>query len=124
MEFYLNPDRERTNLTLVMALLVNGRTVLEDFSWSAEGRSFANALEEFGLTLNLQGHEMVLTGKGFQYPVPGKHPESDIGICGDGDGDRHERLGIGTAANDTDAVQDMEQDTEEHRDGVYQGPVG
>ena len=74
MEFYLNPDRERTNLTLVMALLVNGRTVLEDFSWSAEGRSFANALEEFGLTLNLQGHEMVLTGKGFQYPVPSLLP--------------------------------------------------
>lgn len=74
MEFYLNPDRERTNLTLVMALLVNGRTVLEDFSWSAEGRSFAKALEEFGLTLNLQGHEMVLTGKGFQYPVPSLLP--------------------------------------------------
>lgn len=74
MEFYLNPDRERTNLTLVIALLVNGRTVLEDFSWSAEGRSFANALEEFGLTLNLQGHEMVLTGKGFQYPVPSLLP--------------------------------------------------
>ena len=74
MEFYLNPDRERTNLTLVMALLVNGRTVLEDFSWSAEGRDFAKALEEFGLTLNLQGHEMVLTGKGFQYPVPSLLP--------------------------------------------------
>ena len=33
MEFSLNPDRERMNLTLVMGLLVNGRTVLDDFSW-------------------------------------------------------------------------------------------
>lgn len=74
MEFYLNPDRERTNLTLVMALLVNGRTVLEDFSWSAEGRGFAKVLEEFGLSYSQQGHALVLTGKGFQYPVPSLLP--------------------------------------------------
>lgn len=74
MEFFLNPDRERTNLTLVMALLVNGRTVLEDFSWSAEGRGFAKVLEEFGLSYSQQGHALVLTGKGFQYPVPSLLP--------------------------------------------------
>ena len=74
MEFYLNPDRERTNLTLVMALLVNGRTVLEDFSWSAEGRGFAKVLEEFGLSYSQQGHALVLTGRGFQYPVPSLLP--------------------------------------------------
>ena len=74
MEFYLNPDRERTNLALVMGLLVNGRTMLQDFSWSAGGRDFAKALEEFGLSTNLQGHEMVLTGKGFQYPIPSLLP--------------------------------------------------
>ena len=33
MEFVLNPDRERMELALVMALLVNGRTVFEDFSF-------------------------------------------------------------------------------------------
>ena len=49
MEFYLNPDRERMNLTLVMALLVNGRTVLEDFSWASGSERFALALKEFGL---------------------------------------------------------------------------
>ena len=74
MDFFLNPDRERTNLTLVMALLVNGRTVLEDFSWSAEGRGFAKVLEEFGLSYSQQGHALVLTGKGFQYPVPSLLP--------------------------------------------------
>ena len=47
---------------------------LQDFSWSAGGREFAKALEEFGLSTNLQGHEMVLTGKGFQYPIPSLLP--------------------------------------------------
>ena len=35
MEFVLNPDRERMELALVIALLVNGRTVFEDFSFAA-----------------------------------------------------------------------------------------
>ena len=74
MEFCLNPDRERMNLTLVMALLVNGRTVLEDFSWASGSERFANALTEFGLEYSLQGHQLVLDGKGFQYALPSMLP--------------------------------------------------
>ncbi len=74
MEFYLNPDRERMNLTLVMALLVNGRTVLEDFSWASGSECFAQALKEFGLEYSLQGHQLVLDGKGFQYALPSMLP--------------------------------------------------
>ena len=74
MEFYLNPDRERMNLTLVMALLVNGRTVLEDFSWASGSERFALALKEFGLEYSLQGHQLVLDGKGFQYMLPSMLP--------------------------------------------------
>ena len=74
MEFYLNPDRERMNLTLVMALLVNGRTVLEDFSWASGSEGFAQALKEFGLEYSLQGHQLVLDGKGFQYALPSMLP--------------------------------------------------
>ena len=44
MEFLMNPDRERMNLTLVMALLVNGRTVLEDFAWASGSERYAEAL--------------------------------------------------------------------------------
>lgn len=74
MEFYLNPDRERMNLTLVMALLVNGRTVLEDFSWASGSERFAQALKDFGLEYSLQGHQLVLDGKGFQYMLPSMLP--------------------------------------------------
>ena len=74
MEFYLNPDRERMNLTLVMALLVNGRTVLEDFSWASGSERFAQALKDFGLEYSLQGHQLVLDGKGFQYALPSMLP--------------------------------------------------
>lgn len=70
MEFLLNPDRERMELTLVMALLVNGRTVLEDFAWAAGSEKFAQALKEFGLNYEQQGHQLVLDGKGFQYSLP------------------------------------------------------
>ena len=70
MEFSLNPDRERMTLTLVMGLLVNGRTVLEDFAWSSGAEEFARALSEFGLSCELHGHQLVMDGKGFQYPVP------------------------------------------------------
>ena len=70
MEFLMNPDRERMNLTLIMALLVNGRTVLEDFAWASGSERYAEALKEFGLSYELQGHQLVLDGKGFQYPVP------------------------------------------------------
>lgn len=70
MDFLLNPDRERMDLALVMALLVNGRTVLEDFAWAADAEPFAEALKEFGLEYEVQGHQLVLTGKGFQYQLP------------------------------------------------------
>ena len=82
MEFYLNPDRERMNLTLVMALLVNGRTVLEDFSWASGSERFAQALKEFGLEYSLQGHQLVLDGKGFQYALPSMLPFG-FGECDD-----------------------------------------
>lgn len=74
MDFVLNPDRERFQLTLVMALLVNGRTVLEDFAWAADVERFARALGEFGLEYAQQGHQLVLTGKGFQYDLPSLLP--------------------------------------------------
>lgn len=74
MEFLLNPDRERMNLTLVMALLVNGRTVLENFAWASGSEAFAEALKEFGLTYEQQGHQLVLDGKGFQYNLPSLLP--------------------------------------------------
>ena len=74
MEFVLNPDRERMELALVMALLVNGRTVFEDFSFAAGVEPFAEALKEFGLSYVQQGHQLVLEGKGFQYALPGMLP--------------------------------------------------
>lgn len=74
MDFLLNPDRERMDLALVMALLVNGRTVLEDFAWAADAEPFAEALKEFGLNYEVQGHQLVLTGKGFQYQLPSMLP--------------------------------------------------
>ena len=74
MEFILNPDRERMELALVMALLVNGRTVFEDFSFAAGVEPFAEALKEFGLSYVQQGHQLVLEGKGFQYALPSMLP--------------------------------------------------
>ena len=74
MEFTLNPDRERMALTLVMGLLVNGRTVLEDFSWASGSEAFARALAEFGLVYEQHGHQLVLDGKGFQYSLPSMLP--------------------------------------------------
>ena len=74
MEFVLNPDRERMELALVMALLVNGRTVFEDFSFAAGVEPFAEALKEYGLSYVQQGHQLVLEGKGFQYALPNMLP--------------------------------------------------
>ena len=74
MDFVLNPDRERMELALVMALLVNGRTVFEDFSFAAGVEPFAVALKEFGLNYVQQGHQLVLEGKGFQYALPNMLP--------------------------------------------------
>lgn len=74
MDFVLNPDRERMELALVMALLVNGRTVFEDFSFAAGVEPFAEALKEFGLSYVQQGHQLVLEGKGFQYALPNMLP--------------------------------------------------
>ena len=74
MDFVLNPDRERMELALTMALLVNGRTVFEDFSFAAGVEPFAVALKEFGLNYVQQGHQLVLEGKGFQYSLPDMLP--------------------------------------------------
>ena len=74
MDFVLNPDRERMELALTMALLVNGRTVFEDFSFAAGVEPFAEALKEFGLSYVQQGHQLVLEGKGFQYSLPDMLP--------------------------------------------------
>lgn len=74
MEFVVNPDRERMELALTMALLVNGRTVFEDFSFAAGVEPFAEALKEFGLNYVQQGHQLVLEGKGFQYALPSLLP--------------------------------------------------
>lgn len=74
MDFVLNPDRERMELALVMALLVNGRTVFEDFSFAAGVEPFAEALKDFGLNYTQQGHQLVLEGKGFQYALPSMLP--------------------------------------------------
>ena len=74
MDFVLNPDRERMELALVMALLVNGRTVFEDFSFAAGVEPFAVTLKEFGLNYVQQGHQLVLEGKGFQYSLPDMLP--------------------------------------------------
>ena len=74
MDFVLNPDRERMELALVMALLVNGRTVFEDFSFAAGVEPFAEALKEYGLSYVQQGHQLVLEGKGFQYALPNMLP--------------------------------------------------
>lgn len=95
MDLLLNPDRERMELTLVMALLVNGRTVLEDFSWAAGVERFAEALKEYGLVYQQQGHQLVLDGKGFQYQLPSMLPMDfsglqcasvDLGVQGSGAG--------------------------------------
>ncbi|SHI29473.1 3-phosphoshikimate 1-carboxyvinyltransferase [Fibrobacter sp. UWP2] len=74
MDFLLNPDRERMNLTLVMGLLVNGRTVLEDFAWASGSERFACALKEFGLNYAQSGHQLVLDGMGYQYSLPSMLP--------------------------------------------------
>ena len=74
MDFLLNPDRERMELTLVVGLLVNGRTVLEDFSWSSGAERFASALCEFGLAYEMKGHQLVIDGRGFQYALPSMLP--------------------------------------------------
>ena len=70
MDLLINPDRERTKLALLMALLVNGRTVFEDFAWATGAERFAATLKEFGLEYEQQGHQLVVSGKGFQYSVP------------------------------------------------------
>lgn len=74
MDITLNPDRERMELSLVMALLVNGRTVFDDFNFAAGVESFAENLKEFGLSYVREGHQLVLTGKGFAYNLPSLLP--------------------------------------------------
>lgn len=78
-DIVLNPDRELSEDVLVLGLLVNGRTTLDDFKFSERIRAFANELQEFGLKIEEKGANTILTGVGFNYKVPTllHIPESD-----------------------------------------------
>lgn len=69
-EFVMNPDREMTEQAFVLALLVKGRTLFDDFTWTDRSRAFAKILEEFGLHYEEKGHQLSLEGLGFQYRIP------------------------------------------------------
>jgi 3-phosphoshikimate 1-carboxyvinyltransferase len=103
-EFLMNPDREMVEQALVMGLLVNGRTVLEDFVWTDRSLRFAKVLGEFGLRFEQKGHQLVLDGTGLQYKCPTflsvsfeAHPLS---------------LLLGLASRDTDIVYTVAGSTE------------
>lgn len=70
MEWSVNADREMLEQSLVLALLVKGRTVLDDFKKTPEVMRFAEALKEFGLEYKEVGNQLVLEGVGFQYRIP------------------------------------------------------
>ncbi len=78
-EFVLNPDRELAEDVLVMGLLVNGRTTLDDFVFTDRTRTLADLLSEFGLVVEEKGTSTILSGVGFSYKVPTllKIPESE-----------------------------------------------
>lgn len=78
-EFVLNPDRELAEDVLVMGLLVNGRTTLDDFVFTERTRALADLLSEFGLGIEEKGSSTILSGVGFSYRVPAllKIPESE-----------------------------------------------
>ncbi len=78
-EFVLNPDRELAEDVLVMGLLVNGRTTLDDFVFTERTRALADILLEFGLVVEEKGTATILSGVGFSYKVPPllKIPESE-----------------------------------------------
>lgn len=78
-EFVLNPDRELAEDVLVMGLLVNGRTTLDDFVFTDRTRMLADLLSEFGLVVEEKGTSTILSGVGFSYKVPTllKIPESE-----------------------------------------------
>ncbi|MDR1760387.1 MAG: 3-phosphoshikimate 1-carboxyvinyltransferase [Fibrobacter sp.] len=69
-ELAMNPDREMLEQALVLGLLVKGRTVLEDFSWTPASQTFAEFLKTCGLRFELKGHQLVLEGTGFEYTFP------------------------------------------------------
>lgn len=69
-EYRMNPDREMLEQTFVLSLLVKGRTVLEDFSWTKSSKAFADFLKQCGLSFELKGHQLVLEGRGFEYSFP------------------------------------------------------
>lgn len=79
MDFVVNPDRELSECVLVMGLLVNGRTTLDDFIFTERSRSFAEILKEFGLTWEEKGASTLLNGIGFSYKIPTllKIPDSE-----------------------------------------------
>jgi 3-phosphoshikimate 1-carboxyvinyltransferase len=69
-EFTLNPDREMAAQALVLALLVRGRTVLEDFATTPAVEQFAVCLEALGLKREVRSTQWILEGAGFQYRTP------------------------------------------------------
>lgn len=69
-EFSLNPDRKRMELFLVIALLVKGRSILDNSDFAVGALDYAKALSEFGLNYEVQGHQLVFTGVGFGYKAP------------------------------------------------------
>ncbi len=70
MEWSVNSDREMLEQCLVLALLVNGRTSVDDFKKTTEVERFAEALKDFGLAYREVGNQLLLEGVGLQYKVP------------------------------------------------------
>lgn len=79
MEWSVNADREMLEQSLVLALLVKGRTVIDDFKKTSELMRFADALREFGLESREVGNQLVLEGIGFMYKLPAILP-SDFSL--------------------------------------------
>ena len=81
-DFLMNPDREMATQALVLALLVRGRTVLEDFQGTPAQILFAQCLQKMGLNYETHPNQWVLEGTGFQYTTPyewsAELPEHDL----------------------------------------------
>lgn len=69
-EWNVLPEREMLEQALVLALLVNGRTVFQECIPTEENLRFAEVLKEFGLKFNTVGDQLVAEGVGFGYSVP------------------------------------------------------
>lgn len=69
-EMTVAPDREMAAQALVLALLVRGRTVLEDFVPIPATLQLAEALTRMGLAYEIREGSWYLEGQGFQYSTP------------------------------------------------------